>query len=304
VNRCNAVGAAALRLAIFFSFALPCAAYEHVQVPALAYIGDSVQLLLNLGEGQLSPDTQPRLVPNAEDPSGGDVEILSMQLHKTLTGYTLIIDCAAFAIGRVPLPLIELGELKFEGLSLMVASVLAAEGGEALLSPPASIRNPPGTALVLLGFLFCVGLALFLALGIGRGGRSRWARFIAERKKRRDLRKLIRALEQLRATPNEQALDILALRLRSYVALVKGVACQSWIPREFLSLGTSLFSIFSLLDDCRYAHKMDGAALLPDMVHSWIQETQEAEQQLRTRPDSADSSPALQSTQKEAGDEL
>lgn len=211
---------------------------DSVRLPAESYVGDSVELRYTV-RSQAIP-TVPDEIPQ---PRWGEISAVRVQAGRG--EFDLRMTVIPYEPGTLTLPRIDLGEVRIEGLSLIVESILAP--GDVSLRPAYGPRRLPGTqaALLLFGFGISFGIAIVLYL-VGPG--SRHIRTIVGRyRARAPYRKLLARVQTLQR-------DINRYTLRDfYIALVEGL--QSFMTSR-------------VARDCMAATSTELIAILPELEES------------------------------------
>ena len=201
---------------------------ESVRIPAESYVGDPVEL-------RYSVRTQAELAAPEALPQADWGRFESIGVGGTPGGYDVRIVIVPYEPGTLTLPRIPLGDVQFEGLSLIVQSVL--EGQEALV-PIYGPQRLPGTQILLVSLV--LGLAAFVALSahVAGPGRRRILRFVERYRSGLSHRRLLRALAVLEANltrtdPRGFYTDLVDA-LRYYMTGRLKVECRSATSSELM----------------------------------------------------------------------
>lgn len=160
-------------------------------LPAIYYVGDTVELRVSVRGGAEYPLTVPAELPQ---PDWG--EIVSVEIISGSTGWEVRVHFVPLMPGIRELPAIDLGNLVLADFSVTVTSILDQE--EATLRPPRSQYVLPGTGLfILIVFLLSVPSPVVAFLVI-RLATKLVRRLIRWRKARLPARRLTQAIQRLR----------------------------------------------------------------------------------------------------------
>jgi hypothetical protein len=201
-----------------------------VRLPAESFVGDPIELRYRIRTD--ASVTEPEEVPT---PPWGSIE--SLVVTETENEIDVRIVVIPFEPGTLTIPSLDLGELRLEGLSFVVSSVLASETNEDLRS----IYGPerlPGTraAVIVAGGLVVVGL--ILAFYFAGPGKKRLRFWIGRMKARLPYRRLVRQLTGLEAEGSEVSSREFYIRLvdaiQDYMSAVLRVECRSATTTELV----------------------------------------------------------------------
>ena len=209
-------------------------------IPRRIYTGDPAVLIMPLPAG--SGNTQDiMLTPVSQDfPFHPDIDFHKITLEQSAGGRRLIIEFSAFAPGVLELPLIEIGGLRFSGLTILVNSVLD-DSSSKTLSGPASSLAMPGTALMLYGTITCLILIILLTIWFVLKGKvlinnfrekwKHWMLFSSMKKTERRLSKSVSSGENSRLI-----LDKLSEQFRIFLSVLLNENCRTMTAGEFEKL--------------------------------------------------------------------
>lgn len=240
------LGAIARRALVFGAFGLALNAQEpfpQTMVPLTAYVGDRARLIVPLDASLLNSVQRSVVIEAAASlPRTLDVVIRRVELERRPDAIRALIDFTAFVPGDVPLPIIEIGPVRLEGLRVRISSVLAAEDGNLELSPAEDPLAAPGTAFLIFGgiALLALGAAGSIAFFV-RGVpfvRSLSARY-RSRRVLRAMRTVIRRWSARLDKAGASGFDATSFfgetsrGLRAYLSDRSGVDCRAFTGAEF-----------------------------------------------------------------------
>jgi hypothetical protein len=246
------------------------AAVPHAQnsgaymIPRIVYVGDPAALILPLpGQAQNNSDTV--LDPDSFDfPRDADIDFHRVVFERRMSGNRLMIEFTAFVPGILELPVIEIGGMRFSGLTVTINSLIDTRRAAPELSRPASSLAMPGTALMLYGTMAgCVLLILALVWFFLKG--RRYLQKLGEKIKRRRLFSMIKTTEKRlsrilsKGGDKREILDRLSDEFRVFLSFLTGDNCRAMTAREFQGLsadsrldGGFLGSFFRRCDELRF----------------------------------------------------
>ena len=222
---------------LLFLLTIPVAAQatytiqESTRLPADSYVGDPVELRVTIRtEASVA---EPETVPQ---PAWGNLESVRIIPRGSEYGVRLVV--VPFEPGTLILPPIPLGEIRLEGLSIIVSSVLGAESEE--LRPVYSPQELPGSraVIILIGFslVFTISLALYL-LGPGR---RHIAALVARYNASRPFKRLVRDLgaigTQIPATTARVFYTDIVAALQRFMTEILGRQCDSATSSEIAAM--------------------------------------------------------------------
>ena len=179
---------------------------DSVRLPAESYVGDPVELRYSV-RSQATP-TVPDEIPQ---PRWG--KITALRVLSGTGAFDLRMTVTPYEPGTLALPRIDLGEVRIEGLSLIVESILAS--GDVGLRPAHGPQRLPGTQAALLLFGFGISFAIALVLYLLGPGRRHIHSIVSRYRVRVPYRKLLARVELLER-------DIKRYTMREfYIVLVK-----------------------------------------------------------------------------------
>ncbi|MDR2543628.1 MAG: hypothetical protein LBC80_09330 [Treponema sp.] len=215
---------------------------EPTMIPQQIYVGDSATLILAL------PDTEQNVSQTELNdivltplsgylPSDPNIDFHKITLERRVTGNRLLIEFSAFTPGVLELPVIEIGDEYFIGLTVTVSSLINDRSSHILLGAAAALTIP-GTALMLYSLLaFVVFLILFTILFLLKGRkfinklRQGWKYywlFSSIRKIEKQLRMAI-----LKDVDKRIILDKLSDEFRIFLSNLIGINCRAMTAVEF-----------------------------------------------------------------------
>ena len=208
---------------------------DSVRLPAESYVGDHVELRYTV-RTQADP-AAPEQVPQ---PRWG--EITSLRIVPAAGQFDLRMTVVPYEPGTLTLPNIDLGELRIDGLNLLVSSILPED--DVSLRPAHGPQRLPGTRASMLLAAFAASLAIAVTLYLSGPGRKH-LRVLAHRYRARlPYRRLISYLQAL-------GRDISRYSVREfYIGLVEHL-------QAFMSNRVSR--------ECRAATSTELIALLPEL---------------------------------------
>lgn len=232
-------------------------------VPRRVFVGDPAVLILPLPRS--THDTADIILTAGAYgfPQDPNIDFHKITLEHRAGGGRLMIEFTAFTPGRLELPVIEIGDEQFSGLSVTVNSLLENRSS-LVLSGPASSLAMPGTALMLYGAM--AGLVIFILFAIwfalkGRNILKKWKeiwkhwRLFASIKTTE--RRLFRSV--IKGADKRLVLDKLSDEFRFFLSYLTGCNCRAMTAREFQNLpleiidSSSLRKFFGSCDELRFS---------------------------------------------------
>ena len=205
-------------------------------IPRVVYVGDPATLVLPLPGA--AKDTDDIILTGRFLPSDAGMDFHRIVLERRMSGNRLLIEFTAFMPGLLELPVIEIDNMAFNGLTVKISSVV--DGRSTLeLSRPASSLAMPGTALMLYGTITSFALLFLLFIWFTAKGRrymqrwidkwKRWRSFVSIRKTEKNLYKAM-----LRGGNKREILDNLSGEFRNFLSFITGINCRAMTSREFM----------------------------------------------------------------------
>ncbi|TFH05509.1 MAG: hypothetical protein E4H09_01895 [Spirochaetales bacterium] len=209
-----------------------------VRLPAESYVGDPVEFRYTLRTD--AAVREPVDVPMPPWGTIGYVRVIPRDGE-----FEVRIAVTPFEPGTLTLPELTLGDIRLEGLSVTVASVLEDEpnGLRSVIGP----QRLPGTQALLLGVAFGVAFAIACGLFILGPGRRHLHTFLMRYRQKVPYKRLLRDLQRV-----EDRLKIDTAR-EFYIAIVAAI-------QQFMGL--------RLGRECRAATSTELTALLPDLARA------------------------------------
>ena len=204
-------------------------------IPRVVYVGDPATLILPLPEA--ARDADDVILPGRLLPSDADIDFHRIVLERRMSGSRLLIEFTAFMPGLLELPVIEIEDMTFRGLTVTINSVI--EGRSTLeLSRPASSLAMPGTALMIYGTISAFVILLLVFIWFTVKGRrylqrwidkwKRWRFFVLIKKTEKRLHKAL-----LKGANRREILDSLTGEFRIFLSFITGINCRAMTSREF-----------------------------------------------------------------------
>jgi len=261
------------------SFSICAQNRDAMLIPRIVYVGDKATLVLTLpGAAQ---DTANIVL------SGQSLNILNNEnidfhrivLERRVSGSRLLIEFTAFIPGPLELPVIEIGEERFAGLTVNIDSLLSKSSGY-VLSEPASSLVMPGTALMLYGTM--AGFALFILFAVwfifkGRRYLQKWAVVWKQWRLFSSAKNMEKRLQKalLKGANKRLILDKISSEFKIFLSFLTGINCRAMTSREFEKLAeynpVFLKDFFRKCDELRFCgaeiNQDDVLLLLADMRH-------------------------------------
>jgi hypothetical protein len=206
-------------------------------IPRKIFVGDKAVLILPLqGAGQNMDDIVLTQLSPAF-PSHDYMDFHRIILERRTGTSRLMIEFTAFIPGIFELPVIEIGENRFNGLSVTVDSVI--ENNSSLtLSGPASTLAMPGTALMFYGTITALIFLILLTIWFILKGRvflqkygeifKRWKLFHSMKLMEKRFYKFV-----LKGADKRIILDKISDQFRIFLSSLTGNNCRSMTAREF-----------------------------------------------------------------------
>jgi hypothetical protein len=283
-------------------------------IPRKIFVGDKAVFILPLqGAGQNMDDiVLTRLSPAF--PSHDYMDFHRIILERRTGGSRLMIEFTAFIPGIFELPVIEIGENRFSGLSITVDSVI--ENNSSLtLSGTASALAMPGTALMFYGTIIVLIFLILLTIWFILKGRVFLQKY-SEILRRWKLFHSIKLMEKrfykfaLKGADKRDILDKISEQFRIFLSSLTGTNCRSMTAREFKNytfhdkLAPSLFgNFFQSCDELRFSGAVidtqDILSLLDDL-RGFIKTMEETKTTEETKaPDEAKTPEETKTPEKE-----
>jgi len=211
-------------------------------IPRRIFVGDPAVLIVPLPP--YTGDSED-IVLSGEFPQDANIDIHRIILERRLSGGRLLIEFSAFAPGVLQMPVFEIGEETFSGLSVTVDSSLSGTNTP-MLSGPASSLAMPGTAFLLYGSLSVFILLLLLLIWFLLKGRvflrelikkyKRWMLFSSMKKTEKRLQRAV-----LKGADKRLILDEISLKFREFLGDLTENNCLSMTAAEFEHLPAGKF---------------------------------------------------------------
>jgi hypothetical protein len=170
-------------------------------------------------------------------PQDPNIDFHKITLERRTTGSRLVIEFTAFATGILEFPAIEIGGEYFEGLSILVHSLIDGNSTP-VLSISASSLAMPGTAVMLYASMaIIVFLILFIIWFVVKGRiilrelRKKLKRrrlFVSIKKTEKRLQKAI-----IKGTDKRLILDIISDEFKNFLSVLTNNNCRAMTAREF-----------------------------------------------------------------------
>ncbi len=259
-------------------------------IPQVIYVGDPAVLVLPLPSGNqdaaLGDIILTGISPNF--PSDEKIDFHRIVLERRTAGSRLLIEFTAFAPGVLELPVIEIENERFAGLTVTVNSVLDSNG-QRVLARSASTLAMPGTALMLYGTMAAIVFIVFLIIWFALKGRRFLESRIAKWKRKRlfaSMRNTEKRLQKalLKDADKRYILDKLSDEFKTFLSCFMEENCRAMTAREFEKLpfdsafdGHFLGNFFRACDELRFSGKDAGtqniSCLLGD-IRSYLETLQ------------------------------
>jgi len=234
------------RVAAFFLFLIIITANSFAQnlntilIPRHIYIGDPATLVLQLPPATAnSPDII--ITPGSEFlPSDPDIDFHKITLEQRITGSRLLVEFTPFITGFIELPVIEIEDKQFTGLTVTV-NTLIDDKTSPVLSGHASTLAIPGTAVIIYSSLALLVFLLIFTFWFIFKGRAFIKRFTEKWKRRRQfnmMRKMEKQLHRniLNGTDKRIVLDTLSFEFRNFLSYLTDCNCRAMTASEFETL--------------------------------------------------------------------
>jgi len=254
----------ALTVFVFVCAALRAQDTGAYMIPRVVYVGDPATLVLPLA-GEAFDNSDIVLDANSHNfPQDPDIDFHRIVLERRMPGNRLLVEFTAFVPGLLELPIIEIGEMRFSGLTVTINSTIDARRAAPELSRPASSLAMPGTALMLYGAMALSVLLILALVWFFLKGR-RYFQKLNEQWKRRRLFATIKSAERRlhrnlqKGADKREILDKLSDEFRVFLSFLTGSNCRSMTAREFQTLsedprlnGVFLGGFFRRCDELRF----------------------------------------------------
>jgi hypothetical protein len=205
-------------------------------IPRIIYVGDPAALVVSLPGTEDNDDII--LMPRSPHfPTDENIDFHRIVLERRATGNRLIIEFTAFVPGILELPVIEIAEERFAGLTVTVNSIIDTSG-ILLLSRPASSLAMPGTSLMLYGTMAAFVFLFLLILWFVLKGRTLMQKWI-EKWKRRQLFSSMKTMEKRlqkslqKGADKRNILDKLSIEFRIFLSILTENNCRAMAAHEF-----------------------------------------------------------------------
>jgi len=225
-------------------------------VPPKVYVGDRATLVLPL-QGATA-DAAVRSYSNSI--SSPDIIIHHAAIERRPGGNFLTVEFSAYTPGTLELPPLEIAGEIFDGISIEISSILAADESALVLSAPALPLAIPGTSLLIYGSMSAVILLSLLTIGALFWGRKRMKGWLEAWKRRRLIAAMMATEKRLRRAVSKgisrrEILDMLSTEFRGFLAGFTG-DCRAMTAAEIACLesmdGAFLGAFFSHCDEIRF----------------------------------------------------
>jgi len=264
--------------ALFLIFLLLSAAlYSQTSmylVPRQIYVGDPATLVLNLpatshNRADIILTKNDSLLNGYNFPSDENIDFHRIILEQRTVGSRLMIEFTAFVTGLIELPVIEIDDAVFTGLTVTVNSLINNRS-DRVLSGAASTLAMPGTAFMLYGSMAAFVVLVLSVIWFAVKGRTlfrelkekwkRWRLFTGIRKIKKHLLKA-----EAKGTEKRLILDKLSAETRNFLSVLTGNNCRAMTAREFEMMPADTFTdqsqtikfaeFFKHCDDLRFSGK-------------------------------------------------
>lgn len=204
---------------------------DSVRLPAESYVGDPVELRYSV-RSQATP-----VVPD-ETPQPRWGEIAAVRVQPGTGGFDLRMTVTPYEPGTLTLPRIDLGEVRIEGLSLIVDSILSP--GDVGLRPAHGPQRLPGTQAALLLFGFGISFVVALVLYLLGPGRRHIHSIVSRYRARVPYRKLLARVQALERDINRYTMRefyiILAEELQTFMTSRVKQNCMAATSTELIAI--------------------------------------------------------------------
>jgi len=236
-------------------------------IPRQIFVGDPATLVVPLPASEQNRSDIILSPPSDNLPADPNIDFHRLILERRTAGSRLMIEFTPFIPGVLELPVIEIGDIIFDNLTITVNSLIDDKTSP-VLSGAASALAIPGTALMLYGSLSAIILFLLLVILFFVKGRKLLKKII-EKWKRRNLfsalRKTAKRLhkEVFKGTDKRYIIDKLSDEFRIFLSQLSGNNCRAMTAKEFEFLQASfnlkgeseisLITFFRTCDDLRFS---------------------------------------------------
>jgi len=206
-------------------------------IPRNIFVGDKATLVLplpasNQNKADIILTSQSDYLP--KDPN---IDFHRIILEQRTVASRLLIEFTAFTTGVIELPVIEIGDVNYPGLTVTVNSIID-ERSSPILSGAASTLAIPGTALMIYGSLALVVIFFLLLILFIFKGRSLLKEKIEKIKRRRFFHSIYKTEKKLRKAvlqglDKRIILDKLSEEFRIFLSFLTGINCRSLTASEF-----------------------------------------------------------------------
>ena len=206
-------------------------------IPRNIFVGDKATLVLplpasNQNKADIILTSQSDYLP--KDPN---IDFHRIILEQRTVASRLLIEFTAFTTGVIELPVIEIGDVNYPGLTVTVNSIID-ERSSPILSGAASTLAIPGTALMIYGSLALVVIFFLLLILFIFKGRSLLKEKIEKIKRRRFFHSIYKTEKKLRRAvlqglDKRIILDKLSEEFRIFLSFLTGINCRSLTASEF-----------------------------------------------------------------------
>ena len=278
----------ALNFFLLFFLSSLCYAQDNGSylIPRYIFVGDPATLVLPLPAAAQNRVDIVLTSPSDYLPSDPNIDFHRIILEQRITGSRLLIEFTPFVPGILELPVIEIGDAYFSGLTVTVNSLID-DSASPVLSGAASTLAIPGTAFMLYGSLTAIIFIIlfaFIFILKGRKFLNELTRKIKQRRLFKSIYKTEKRLQKeiIRGTDKRLVLDKLSEEFRLFLSTLTGNNCRAMTAGEFDNLTTNtgntliqeekpsfLNVFFRECDDLRFSGKEitsgDLTRLLDDM---------------------------------------
>jgi hypothetical protein len=262
---------------LFFTVFSHAQNFETYVMPRIIYVGDPATLVVPLpGTTENSGD----IILAAESVkflSNDNFDFHRITLERRTSGSRLLVEFTAFVPGVLELPAIEIGNERFYGLTVSVASVINLTGSALELSRPAPALVMPGTAMMIYGTMTALVLLLLSVVWFCIKGRAFLQGWIKKWKRWRLFASMLAAEKRLyrnlsKGGNKREILDKLSDEFRVFLSCLTNVNCRAMTAREFIAQNFNpvfLSGFFRRCDNLRFsgtdADPQEIYALLADL---------------------------------------
>ena len=236
-------------------------------IPRQIFVGDPATLVVPLPASEQNRSDIILSHPSDNLPSDPNIDFHRIILERRTAGSRLMIEFTPFVSGSLKLPVIEIGEIIFDDLTITVNSLINDKTSP-ILSGAASALAIPGTALMLYGSISAIIVFLLLVILFLVKGRT-FIKIFIEKWKRKNLfsalRKTAKRLHKdvFKGNDKRYIIDKLSNEFRVFLSQLTGNNCRAMTAKEFEYLQVSLnlrndsdFSLvtfFRTCDDLRFS---------------------------------------------------